>query len=114
MVTKKGLMVPLRPLYNFGVANAIRSLLQSKKWSKDHELFDAAQALQLPHSIFNSYNLMSPDEQRRASIRFLKSGQTGEPSEQDIRTMIMFLEGGTDGFKPFIRRQWSTIIFGYR
>jgi hypothetical protein len=66
------------------------------------------------------YNTMSAAQQREAVGRFVSHGQTcskqalEEALLTELRTMLVVLEGGHDAFCPFVRRKWSTTVFGYR
>jgi hypothetical protein len=125
--------VSLRPLYYIGIINALTALLQGLQWCRDHAKFDAGAERHLPHSLFASprmetlykkyipgYEVMNAAQQEEAVTRFVSVGQTcSEPVLEvalltELHTMLLVLEGGSDAFRPFIKRDWSTTVFGYR
>jgi hypothetical protein len=127
-----------REIRYMGARNGVKTLLMSTAVGAAIEQFDLEGALQTPHSLYASpwsehicrehipcYENMSPERQQINKYRFFSTGQVCDDVEwgqyqlevnngSRMRTKLLIVEGGTDGFQPHNRRQWSTWVWGYR
>jgi hypothetical protein len=128
----------IREMRYMGVKNGVKTLLMSKHVGRAIDTFDMSRALDTPHSLFGSrlsehlcqhfipgYAEMEQSERRNAKLRFFDTGQVCSEEEwlqynkeveegTRLRTKLLVVEGGCDGFQPYRRRVWSTWMWGYR
>ena len=129
---------PIRSLRYMGIETGVRNLLASTHVCRALHTFPLKEMCESEYSLFSSelashlcqefipgYKEMDPGQQATAALRFFDTGQVCSDQEwqqyqlevqQGVRqrTKLLLLEGGTDGFQPYNRRQWTTWMLGYR
>jgi hypothetical protein len=119
-----------RKLRYVGLKNGLRIALSRPEWCAAHALFDVEDSMEDPGSPFSSqvadlwcrayvpgWDSLPGREQRTRKASFLRTGQVcteAEATGGGLRTILVVIEDGADGWQPFKRRQHSIFAHGFR
>lgn len=135
---QNGKKVPIRQLQYMGVERCVRTILSNQRLCQAILDFPLSEMYDSEYSVLSSelgkhlcrYHIrgwdgLSPADKRTRALRFFETGhgctaiEWGKHLEEvqqgtTLPTVLIILEGGTDGFQPHERRIRTTWAMGYR